>query len=152
MIVLATFPVVALANASEDPAVQEYVGKVEPICKANTEASHHILSGARQRANNGKLKIAGKQFARAASAFEASIKQLEAVPQPAAYEVKLGKWFSHLEIVEGYLRNIAKALKEDDKLRSTYEVVKLRGSANAANNVIYDLGFRYCRLTESRFS
>ncbi len=132
--------------------MQEYVGKIEPICKANTEASHHILSGARQRVNSGKLKIAGKQFARAASNFAASTKQLEAVPRPAAYEVKLGKWFSHLKIVEGYLRNIAKALKEENKLQSTYEVVKLRGSANAANNVIFDLGFSYCRLTESRFS
>jgi hypothetical protein len=151
LLVVATFAAVATAGAAEEPTLEEYVGRVEPICKANTEASHHILAGARDRVKSGKLEVAGKQFARAASAFGSSIKQLEAVPRPPAYEAKLTKWFGHLKIVEDYLQKISKALKEGDKLRTTYEVVKLRSSANSTNNVIYDLGFTYCRITESRF-
>ncbi len=151
LIAAATLAVAAAAGAAEAPTLQEYVGQVEPICRANTEASHHILAGVRAKVKNGKLKPAGNRFARAASAFGASIGQLEAVPRPPVYEVKLGKWFSHLKIVETNLRNVAKALKAGEKLQSTYEVVKLRSSANAANNVIYDLGFSYCRLTAARF-
>ena len=30
--------------------------------------------------------------------------------------------------------------------------MKLRSSALAANNVVYDFDFRYCRLSASRFS
>lgn len=150
LVVAATFAVASVASA-EGLTLEEYVGQVEPICKTNTDASHNILAGARDRIKNDKLEIAGKQFGRAAAAFGSSIKQLEAVPRPAIYEVKLTKWFSHLEIIEDYLSKISKALKNDDKLRVTYEVVKLRSSANAANNVIYDLGFNYCRVTESRF-
>lgn len=101
--------------------------------------------------NNGKLKAAGAQFASAATEFGSTIKQLKTVARPPIYEVKLTKWFSHLQIIDTYLRKIAKALKEGQKLKATYEVVKLRSSANATNNVIYDLGFHYCRITEARF-
>jgi len=150
-IVVATFAVAATSSAAEDPAIQEYVGQVEPICQANTEASHHILGGAQARVNKGKLELAGKQFGRAATAFGKSIEQLETVPRPPAYESKLTKWFSHLEILDAYLRKISMALMSENKLKATYEVVKLRSAANATNNVVYDLDFRYCRVTESRF-
>jgi hypothetical protein len=151
LIVSATFAVTAMASAADDPALQGYVGQVEPICQANTEASHHILAGAQARVNRGKLDLAGKQFGRAATAFGKSIEQLEAVPRPPAYEVKLTKWFGHLELIDAYLGKISKALISGNKLKATYEVVKLRSSANATNNVVYDIDFRYCRLTESRF-
>ena len=149
--VAATFSVAAGSSAAEYPALQEYVGQVEPICKANTDASHHILAGAAQRVKSGKLEVAGKQFGRAATAFGASIKQLEAVAAPPELEVKLSRWFAHLKIIDAYLKKISTALKNGDKLDATYEVVRLRSGANAANNVVYDLGFRYCRITEARF-
>jgi hypothetical protein len=139
------------ADAAEEPTLEEYVARVEPICQADTEASHHILSGAQAKVDNGKLKSAGAQFATAAIEFGNTIKKLKTVSRPPAYETKLTKWFSHLQIIDTYLRKIATALKGGDKLRATYEVVKLRGSANAANNVVYDLGFHYCRITAKRF-
>jgi hypothetical protein len=151
VLVLATFSAAAIADAAEEPAQSEYVAKVEPICKADTEASHHILAGAQSKVNHDKLKGAGRQFAGAATEFQATIEKLEAVPRPPSLETKLTKWFSHLEIVDAYLRKISKALMREDKLQATYEVVKLRSGANATNNVIFDLGFHYCHLDESHF-
>jgi hypothetical protein len=151
VLVLATFAVAAVANAAEEPAQAEYVAKLEPICKADTEASHHILAGAQDRVNANKLKGAGRQFGRAATEFQSTIDKLETVPRPPALEVKMTKWFSHLEIVDAYLRKISKALTKEEKLQATYEVVKLRSGANATNNDVFDLGFRYCHLTESHF-
>jgi hypothetical protein len=151
VLVLATFAVAAVASAAEEPAQQEYVAKLEPICMADTEASHHILAGAQQKVNGGKLKTAGRQFSRAATEFKSTIGKLEAVPRPPALEVKMTKWFSHLEIIDAYLSKISKALTREEKLQATYEVVKLRSGANATNNVVYDLDFHYCHLDESHF-
>ena len=140
------------ATPSEDPLVQEYASRIEPICQANTKANHHILAGAQKRVNRGELQRAGKQFDKAAVAFAKSTRQIEAVPRPPAYEMKLGKWFEHLAIIDDYLKKISKALKAEDKLHATYEVVKLRSAAKAANNVVYDRGFHYCPLSESSFT
>jgi hypothetical protein len=147
-----TLAFAAIGHAAEGPTQEEYTAQVEPICERNTIANRRILAGARYKANHGKRPAAGRQFIRAANAFGATTKTIEAVPRPPEFEVRLTRWIARLRVVEQNLRKMGKALKADNLRGAVLGEVKLRSSALAANNVVYDFDFRYCRLTASRFS
>lgn len=151
-IFLATLAFAGIGYAADEPAQMEYIAQVEPICEKNTIANRRILAGARYKANHGKREAAGRQFIRAANAFGATTKTIKAVPRPPAYEARLVRWIERLRVVEASLRRLGKALKEGDMREAVLGEVKLRNSALAANNVVYDFDFRYCRLSASRFS
>jgi len=150
-IAAATLAFATIARA-EGPTQEEYIAAVEPVCEKNTRANRRILAGARFKANHGRRPAAGRQFLRAARAFGATTRRIKAVARPPAYEVRLTRWIARLRVVEGNLRRTGKALKRDNLRGAIIGEVKLRSSALAANNVVYDFDFRYCRLTPSRFS
>jgi hypothetical protein len=150
-IVAATLVFAAIGHAAEGPTQEEYTAQVEPICEQNTLANRRILAGARHKANHGNRPAAGRQFIRAATAFGATTKAIKAVPRPPDFEARLTRWIERLRVVEGNLRKMGKALKADNLRRAILGEVKLRSSALAANNVVYDFDFRYCRLSASRF-
>ncbi len=145
---LVAVPVVHAAELSRD----EYVARVEPICKKNTEANKRIFAGAKEEVKEGKTKLAATHFTRAQAALEKTVKQLKAVPQPAADEAKLDKWLSYLETESAYIGKIGKALAKGDKGKAQTLSVQLNRNSNLANNSVLAFGFRYCRLDPSRFT
>jgi hypothetical protein len=151
-VLIATLAFAAIGHAAEGPAQEAYIAQVEPICEQNTIANRRILEGARYKANHGQRPAAGRQFIRAANAFHSTTRAIKAVPRPSEYEVRLTRWIERLGVVEDSLRKMGKALKADNLRRAILGEVKLRSSALAANNVVYDFDFRYCRLTASRFN
>jgi hypothetical protein len=151
-IFVATLAFAAIGHAAEGPTQAEYTAQVEPICEQNTLANRKILAGARYKANHGNRPAAGRQFIRAANAFGKTTKAIKAVPRPVEYEARLMRWIERLDVVRDNLQKMGKALKADNLRGAILGEVKLRSSALAANNVVYDFDFRYCRLTASRFS
>ena len=150
-IVVATFVVAPLARGGEPPTREGYVAQVEPLCKANTEASKRVLAGAGGRIKKHELKPAGRQFVRASTAFGHGIGQIVAVPRPPADEARLEKWFKYLRIVKGRLFTLGRYLEAEERLRATHGEIALERSANAANNVSFVFGFHYCKLSRSNF-
>lgn len=151
-IVFAMLAVATVAHGADEPTRETYVAAVEPICKRDREAGERILSGARERINDGELAVAGGQLIRASERFGATIGQLVAVPRPPADEAKLQKWFGFLRIVKERIRKTGKLYREGERLRATHESIRAERSGNAANNVSFAFRFRYCRLGRSRFS
>jgi hypothetical protein len=143
--------VVPLASAVE-LSRDEYVARVEPICKSNVDANVKIFKGAKEQVKAGKLKQGSTHFTRAASALDKTIKALEAVPQPVADEAKLKKWIGYLHTESGYFEKIGKALASGDKYKAQSLSVKLNRNSNLANNTVLAFGFNYCRIDSSRFS
>lgn len=150
-VALAALAVVAAAGAAELSRA-EYVARAEPICKRNTEANKRIFAGAKEQVKSGQLKAASRHFTRAVTAFNKTIGQLKAVPQPSADEAKLGKWLGYLETESTYLGRIGKALAAEDKGKAQTLSVRLNRNSNLANNTILAFGFKYCRIDPSRFS
>ncbi len=141
------------------PAVQaaeltreEYVTRVEPICKRNTEANERIFAGAKEEVKTGKLKLASAHFAKAEAALEKTVRQLKAVPRPPADEAKLTKWIGYLEGESSYLGQIGKALAQGNKGKAQTLSVRLNRNSNLANDAVLPFGFKYCKLDPSRFS
>jgi hypothetical protein len=151
-IAAATLLLAASVAAADATPRAEYVSQVEPICEANTVANKRILKNVRQKARNGRLKEAGAQFIHAAAAFGATVDKLAAVPRPPEDDARLLRWFKQLRVVEVNLRNLGKALKEEDKIRAAHESIRVERSSNAANNVGFVFEFRSCRITPARFT
>jgi hypothetical protein len=147
---LAALAAVPLAGAAELTR-DEYVARAEPICKRNTEANQRIFQGAAAQVKAGKLKAASTHFTRATTAFEKTIAQLKAVPQPVADEAKLAKWLGYLQSESSYLGQIAKALAREDKAKAQTLSVRLNRNSNLANNTVLAFGFDYCKIDPARF-
>jgi len=143
-----TVPMAAAAEVSRE----EYVARVEPICKTNTESNARIFKGAKEEVKAGKLRKASTHFSRATVAFERTIKQLKAVPRPAADAAKLEKWIGYLEVESSFLGKIGKALAAEQKAQAQTYSVRLNRNSNLANNTVLGFDFEYCLIEPSRFS
>jgi len=151
-----TFFAGAVATAEEPPAPRaEYVAQVEPICEANTLANERILEDVRVKARSKdpkSVREAGGQFVHAAVAFGATVSKIAAVPPPAKDAARLHRWVERLRIVQANLRHLGKALQRLQKIKAAHEAIRVERSGNAANNIGFAFGFRYCRITPSRFT
>jgi len=151
-----TFLAGALAAAEEPPSPRsEYVAAVEPICEANTVANERILKNVRTKARSKDpeaVREAGGQFVHASAAFGSTVSKIAAVPPPPEDEARLHRWVEHLRIVQTNLRHLGKALQRLQKIKAAHEAIRVERSSNAANNVGFAFGFRYCRITPSRFT
>ncbi|HEX4753979.1 MAG TPA: hypothetical protein VH268_13865, partial [Solirubrobacterales bacterium] len=93
----------------------EYKAAAEPICKSSAQANERILDGVRKEVKLGKLKTAAVKFSKASKEQSQALRELEALPQPAADEARLTKWLSYLKIEAELFAVAGKKLKAGDK-------------------------------------
>jgi len=132
------------------PSRDEYVERVEPICRRNAEANERILGGVRGMLKRDGLKRAGRQVIRASDAFGKTLARLEAVPRPEADGARLARWFGVLGKLEGGLAKVGRSLEAERRVEANHEAIAAERTANAANNVSFVFGFRYCRFESAR--
>ena len=107
--------VLAVTAFAAEVSRDEYKTAAEPICKTSAKANERILSGVRKEVKEGKLKTAAAKFAKAAQEQASTLKQLEALPQPAADEPRLAKWLSYLKLEAELFATAGRKLKAGDK-------------------------------------
>jgi hypothetical protein len=144
---LASVPLAAAAEITRD----EYVARVEPVCKRNVEANSRIFKGAKAEVEAGELGKGSRHFSKAASALRRTIAQLKRVPRPSADEVKLGKWIGYLETEADYFARIGQALAAGKKSQAQNLSVRLNRNSNLANNTVISFDFDYCKIDSTRF-
>ncbi len=147
---LVALPALA-AEGEAELTRDQYVAKLEPICKANTKANARILKGVKRQVQKGKLGPAGKRFIRASGALGRSVRVMARVPRPAADTTRLSKWLGYLMREKRFLQLIGKSLKSGNKFKAQKLAVKLNRNNNQANNTVISFGFRECRIDSSRF-
>lgn len=149
---VALLAAVPVALAAEGELTRpEYVERVEPICKANTDANSRILKGVKDQVKEGRLAPAGKRFIQASSVLGATVGKIAAVPQPSEDAAKLTKWIGYLKHEKTFLQQIGQALKAKDKFHAQKLAVELNKNNNKANNTVISFGFKECRIDSSRF-
>jgi hypothetical protein len=131
---------------------ESYKEAVEPICKTNTQANERILKGVRKEVKEGKLKLAGSKFAKAATALHRTLLQLQAVEKPPADKTKLEKWLGYIGLEVTLFQKTAKKLKAEDKAGAQAMVIRLTHNATQANNQVLGFEFHYCRFEPSKFT
>jgi hypothetical protein len=130
----------------------EYKAAAEPICKSSAQANERILAGVRKEVKLGKLKPAAVKFSKASKEQSQALRELEALPQPAADEARLTKWLSYLKIEAELFATAGKKLKAGDKAGAEHITAKLAQNANKANVQVLPFEFRYCRQEPSKFT
>jgi len=140
-----------LASA-EEITREQYKASVEPICKANSEANEHILKGVQAKVKAGKLKPAGRQFTRAATALKRTLGQIRAKPEPPADEEKLGEWQKRISGEANLLQRVGKALIEEKRHRAEVLSVRLVSDARLTNALVVSFGFNHCRFEPSKYT
>jgi hypothetical protein len=143
--------VLAPLASSADISRAEYVEQSEPICKANTVANTSILKGVQEDVRDGKLKVLGAKFSRAARALHHTIQRLEQIPRPSADESRLVRWFTHLNGEVKLLERVAGELRKERHASLGKYFVELRHNENVTNNIVLTFGFEYCLLQTARY-
>jgi hypothetical protein len=143
--------VAAPAPAAEAPTRDEYVERLEAICKPDALATQRAMKGARGDIRSERLAAAAGKFARATTIFGSTVKEIAAVPRPPADTAKLGKWFTYLKRQESYLREITAELRRDHPIKAQRLTARFIHSGNLANNVVLAFGFNYCSFKFSRY-
>jgi hypothetical protein len=151
IVAAATLIAIATAGAEEVPR-DSYREAVEPICKADTKANERILAGVRQEVKEGKLTAAAAKFRRAGVALKGSLRELKAVPRPAADSARLSRWFGLIATEVRHFERTAGYLAAENKATAVGMVVRLESTAHRANNVVVPFEFHYCRLEPARYT
>ncbi|HSK49125.1 MAG TPA: hypothetical protein VK889_01385 [Solirubrobacterales bacterium] len=139
------------APAAQAPTRDEYVERLEEICKPDNEATQRVMKGARADIRAERLAVAAAKFARATRIFGGSVRGMEAVPEPPADRPKLGRWFGHLHDQEGYLRGVTAQLRADRPVKAQRQIARFIHAGNLANSVILPFGFEACTFKFSRY-
>ncbi|HEX3733542.1 MAG TPA: hypothetical protein VHU86_00155 [Solirubrobacterales bacterium] len=141
----------ALAAASE-VSRNSYREAVEPICQANTRANERILGGVRSEVKRNRLGPAALRFAKAAKALKRTLRELQAVPQPAVDQPRLARWFRLVGAEASLFERVAAKLRASQKGAAEAMVIRLEHNAQLANDAVLPFEFQYCRFEPSRFT
>ena len=149
--VLAAAVCAAAAAAAEATTREEYVSRLEKICKPDALATQRAMKGARADVRKERFAAAAGKFAEATTIFGRTIEQMATVPRPSADATKLSKWFGYLKQQEDYLRKITAALRAGQGIAAQRLTARFIHNGNLANNVVLAFGFDYCSFKFSRY-
>lgn len=149
--VAAALALAAVASAAAAPTRDEYVTRLETICKPDAEATQRAMKGARGDVNAERLALAAGKFAKATSIFGATVSEISTVPRPPADAAKLGKWFGYLNRQESYLAQITAQLRAGHAIKAQRLTARFIHNGNLANGVVLPFGFDYCGFKFSRY-
>jgi hypothetical protein len=150
-VIAAAMVVGAGAAAAEAPTRDEYVSRLEAICKPDTEATQRAMKGARADVREERLRAAAAKFAKASRIFAGTVKRMGAVPLPSADLAKLGKWFTYLDRQATNLEQITTELGAGHAIKAQRLTARFIHNGNLANNVVLAFGFNYCSFKFSRY-
>jgi len=139
------------APAAEAPTRDEYVGRLEKVCKPDAEATQRAMKGARADVRAERYAVAAKKFAKAGSIFGSTLKQISAVPRPSADTARLKQWFTYLKRQESYLRQITAQYRQGDPIKAGRLTSRFIHNGNLANYVVLAFGFDWCSFKFERY-
>ncbi len=151
LLLAATLFAAATAPAAEAPTRDEYVERLEQICRPDAEATQRAMKGARGDIRAERLAVAAKKFAKATAIFGGDLRHISTVPRPAADNAKLRKWFTYLNGQEDYLVQITAQLRQNHPTKALRLIQRFIHTGNLANNVVLAFGFNWCSFEFSRY-
>jgi hypothetical protein len=141
----------ATAPAADAPTRDEYVERLEEVCKPDAEATQRAMKGARADVRAERYAAAAKKFAKATPIFASTVKRISAVPRPSADTDRLKQWFTYLKRQESYLRQITTQYRQNNPIKAGRLTARFIHNGNLANNVVLAFGFDWCSFKFSRY-
>lgn len=150
-VLVVTLLLVAGAAAADAPTREEYVARLERVCKPDAEATQRAMKGARADVQAERLAVAARKFARATAIFAGTVREISAVPRPPADAAKLSKWFGYLKAQESYLERITAQYRAGHGIKAQRLIPRFIHNGNLANYAVLSFGFDYCSFKFSRY-
>ena len=152
---MAAITVLVGASAASPEEVltrQEYVDRLEKMCKPRAEATRRAMKGVRTDVRYPKRHpIAADKFGKGAEIFAGTIEKIGRVPRPASDAAKLKEWFVYLNRQEDYLQEITEQLRMGHTIKAQRLTSRFIHNGNLANNVTLAFGFNWCSFKFSRY-
>lgn len=143
-------PVVAVAAGAE-LSRSEYVTQLEKICKPRSLATTQAVRGTRADVQAERFAAAAGKFAKARRIFVGTVGAIKRVPQPAADQATLARWFDALDRETTYLDRSIAALRAEDLPRFQRESAQFFRQGSKSNNIVISFEFDYCAFKSSRY-
>ena len=137
--------------AAEMLTREEYVPRLEEICKPQAEATQKAMDGVRTDVRASKLGVAANKFEKAAKIFGGTVDKISKVERPPNDVAKLDKWFVYLGRQQDYLGQIADQLRAEKPIKAQRLTGRFIQNGKQANNVTLAFGFDYCSFKFSRY-
>ncbi len=155
VIAMAAFVLAGASASLADTEVlsrDEYVNRLEGMCKPRAEATRRAMKGVRTDVRYpDRLPVAVRKFHKGAVIFGGTIKKIGRVSRPAADTDKLRQWFVYLNRQEQYLQEITDQLRRSHTIKAQRLTSRFIHNGNLANNVTLAFGFDYCSFKFSRY-
>jgi len=151
LLLIAAALAAATAPAADAPTRDEYVERLETVCKPDAEATQRAMKGARADVRAERYAVAAKKFAEALTIFGSTLKRISAVPRPAADTDRLKQWFTYLKRQQSYLRQITAQYRQGQPIKAGRLTARFIHNGNLANNVVLAFGFDWCSFKFSRY-
>jgi hypothetical protein len=148
---LAALLAAGAALAAAPPTRDDYVTRLEGLCRPDAEATQRAMKGARADIRAERLAAAAGKFAKATSIFGSTVGEIAPVPRPPADAARLSSWFAYLRKQESYLGQITAQLRADRAIEAQRLTARFIHNGNLANNVVLAFGFEYCSFKFSRY-
>src|SRR4051812_33327818 len=120
--VVAATALVGSSSAAAEAEVltrDEYVVRLETMCKPGALATKKAMKGARKDVGyERRLPVAVRKFGEAARIFGGTIKKIGLVPRPPADVGRLEEWFTYLNRQEQYLLEITEQLRASHTIKA----------------------------------
>jgi len=139
------------AAAAEVLTREEYVPRLETICKPQAEATRAAMDGVRDDVHDGRIPLAAHKFRRAAKIFGGTVSRIAKVSRPPGDTERLREWFVYLKRQADYLKRIAAQLRADRPIKAQRLTARFIHNGNLANNVTLAFGFDFCSFKFSRY-
>jgi hypothetical protein len=141
----------ATASAAEAPTRDEYVERLERICRPDALATQRAMVGARGDVKAERFAVAAKKFGKAASIFGSTLKRISPGPRPTADVDRLRQWFTYLKRQQSYLQQLTEQLRLGHSIKFQRLLSRFIHNGNLANNVVLAFGFDWCSFKFSRY-
>jgi len=151
LLVAAVLAATAVAAAAEAPTRDEYVSRLEAICKPDALATQRVMKGARADVRAERLDVAAKKFAKGTAIYSSTVSRISTVPRPSDDAERLRKWFTYLKRQVSYLERITVQLRKDNLIKAQRLIPRFIHNGNLANNVVLAFGFDYCSFKFNRY-
>ena len=149
---LALLVVLGVAAAgAEELTREEYVDRLERICRPGSGATERAVRGVRSDVRRERLKVAGRKFAKARRIFAGTVDSISTVSRPPGDRDTLKRWFAALGREELYLGQMVKTLMAENVAGFQRVSARFIHEGNRANNAVVSFGFDYCSFKPTRF-
>ena len=149
---VATGAVAALPSpAAPAESTEQYVEKMERVCKRDFQRSSPIARGTRRLISRGRYRPAASRIARTTRIFKGTIRRTRVIEPASTDKGVIQRWYRQLDIQVRDLNRLARVVRAGNKKKIFRLENRLMRGMNRANMIVFRLGFDRCKIPLDMF-